>query len=695
MQLRFVLSVGVALLGFFTLLRAALLAYNRHQLSGAHLSDIVEAFANGARFDLRVVAIAVLPLILALPFRRLLATRRWQINWIMLLVAITGLIGVIELDFYREFNQRLNSLAIQYMQEDAGTVSSMLWHGYPVLRYLLGWALLCGGWYYVIRYGDRRYRSEVTGTDKCSSWSARTVLMLLVLPLIFIAARGTLRQGSPLRWGDAFTTQSPFLNNLGLNGTLTFLDALKAHNSDQRSKVWKSALDETQATSTARELLLQPNDTPYEQDTAAVRRVSHPLAETTLPVRNVVVILMESFAGRYVGALGATENITPHFDKLAADGLLFTRFFSNGTHTHQGMFATVGCFPNVPGFEYLMKTPESSQDFSGLPRLLKRRDFNDVYVYNGDFMWDNQQGFFGNQGMSRFIGRNDYVNPVFSDPTWGVSDQDMFDRALKELAAMPHDKPFFALLQTLSNHLPYALPTDLPVDRVTSSPLFNDHLTAMRYSDWALGQFFDKVRKEPFFNDTLFVVLGDHGFANDINLTDLNLLRFHVPMLMIGPGVQARFGAVNDTVAMQTDVAPTVLGRLGGPSASQCWGRDVLSLPKNDKGFAIIKPSGGERLVAMLKDDRLLVKTHDHASKLYRYEVGAQRHAELLDDPESAQIMGRDIDGFVGAATAALFDRSAGIGTPPSPCDKRRIAVSPALTCGECEVTMRGRDAVA
>ena len=71
---------------------------------------------------------------------------------------------------------------------------------------------------------------------------------------------------------------------------------------------------------------------------------------------------------------------------------MFERFFANGTHTHQGMFASMACFPNLPGFEYLMQTPEGGHRFSGLPQLLGARAFDDVYVYNGDLAWDNQAG---------------------------------------------------------------------------------------------------------------------------------------------------------------------------------------------------------------------------------------------------------------------------------------------------------------
>ena len=96
---------------------------------------------------------------------------------------------------------------------------------------------------------------------------------------------------------------------------------------------------------------------------------------------------------------------------------------------------------------------------------------------------------------------------MFSDPTWGVSDQDMFDRAVTELNALDHDRPFYALLQTLSNHTPYALPSPLPVNAVSGQGANDEHLTAMRYSDWALGRFFDQVRNQPWYKDTLFVVI--------------------------------------------------------------------------------------------------------------------------------------------------------------------------------------------
>ncbi|EXF42573.1 sulfatase [Pseudomonas sp. BAY1663] len=167
--------------------------------------------------------------------------------------------------------------------------------------------------------------------------------MALVL-ISVVAARGTLRQGPPLRWGDAFTSDSVFVNQLGLNPVLTLYEAAKNRYSSHRDNVWKATLPEEQALAITRELLLTGNDQLVDGGLAALRRDYRAPEAGRLPVRNVVVILMESFAGRYVGALGSRDGITPNFDRLAGEGLLFERFFANGTHTHQA------CSPAWPAF---------------------------------------------------------------------------------------------------------------------------------------------------------------------------------------------------------------------------------------------------------------------------------------------------------------------------------------------------------
>ena len=665
-HLAYTLLCGLVIMLMLSLVRLALLIYNSDMIGDTPMSTVAEGFLNGLRFDLRVVVYLSIPLLLAILSARAMAARGLFRAWLTITSSIVMFLGLMELDFYREFHQRLNGLVFQYVKEDPKTVLSMLWYGFPVVRYLLAW--IFGTWLLslVFKGIDRltrprgTYENNVAGSRSVAPWYVRGVVFFMILLVAVIAARGTLRQGPPMRWGDAFTTDSNFVNQLGLNGTLTLIDAAKSRFGEDRANIWKSTIEQGLATQAVRDMLLTANDKLVDADSAAVRRDFTPPADNTLPIKNVVVILMESFAGHSVGALGSPNNITPYFDKLAKEGLLFDRFFSNGTHTHQGMFATMACYPNLPGFEYLMQTPEGGHKLSGLPALLSARDYDDVYVYNGDFAWDNQSGFFGNQGMTTFIGRNDFVNPVFSDPTWGVSDQDMFDRGAEELAKNYGKKPFYALLQTLSNHTPYALPKDLPVEPVTGQGRLDQHLTAMRYSDWALGQFFEKARKEPYFKETLFVIVGDHGFGNHQQVTELDLGRFNVPLLLIAPGIQEKFGAVNHTVGTQIDIVPTIMGRLGGETRHQCWGRDLLNLPAGDEGFGMIKPSGSEQIVGLIKGDRILIESKDMSPRMYRYQLGANFKAELIESPDQKDLTHK-LESFIQTATKSLMDNTAGV----------------------------------
>ncbi|QCT98864.1 LTA synthase family protein [Stutzerimonas degradans] len=663
-HLRFILASAVALLALFALLRLGLLLFNRELIGSTPLASFVEAFGNGLRFDLRVTVYILVPLLLAVLSPRAMAARRLQQLWLGACASVAILLGLIELNFYREFHQRLNSLVFQYLQEDPATVLSMLWHGFPVLRLLAAWLAASAALFALFGWLERRTRAArprlANAPARGASWPARFAVFGVLLVVSVVAARGTLRQGPPLRWGDAFTTASTFANHLGQNATLSLYDAARNRFSSHRDNSWKATLPVADAQAIARELLLTANDRLVDAELAPVRRDFLPPADGQLAVRNVVVILMESFAGRYVGALGSADGITPNFDRLAGEGLLFERFFANGTHTHQGMFASMACFPNLPGFEYLMQTPEGGHRFSGLPQLLGARAFDDVYVYNGDFAWDNQAGFFGNQGMKRFVGRNDYVNPVVSDPTWGVSDQDMFARAADELGKLDNGAPFYALLQTLSNHTPYALPDPLPVAAVQGHGALDAHLTAMRYADWALGQFFERVRHEPWFKQTLFVVVGDHGFGAPEEVTEMDLLRFHVPLLLIAPGITERFGSRREVVGTQVDVVPTIMGRLGGEVRHQCWGRDLLSLAADDPGFGIVKPSGSDQTVALIRGDRVLVQPKEQPARLYRYRLGRAPAGERIAAAEDQPQLLRQLHAYLQTATASLLANTSG-----------------------------------
>ncbi|MGD8876053.1 MAG: LTA synthase family protein, partial [Gammaproteobacteria bacterium] len=650
----------LAYLGIMAVMRAILLYTNLDLAEQVPLADLGSSCLVGLRFDLLITCIVGAPLVLALLLPGGMGTRRLALLWLAVSGAITLFAGVTELEFYREFHTRLNSIAFHYLHEDAATVSSMIWNGYPVVCYLLLWLLLSGIYIAALWWINRRTPRRAPAGYRAA---IRVPAFFLILFLAVWGGRGTLRSGPPLRWGDAFHSQYVFANHLALNGTYTLVKAALAKT--DRNEDWLSALPANTALTRVRDMLLTPRDTLLEPDHYPLLRRHAPEVRLPQAPKNIVLIIMESFSGEFTGALGHDHGITPEFDKLAAQGLLFDRFFSNGTHTHQGMFATVACHPNLPGHEYLMQQPEGQHQFSGLPALLKPMGFNDVYVYNGEFAWDNQEGFFRNQGMTRFIGRDDYVNPVFIDPTWGVSDEDMFTRSLEELQQLDSEQPFFAILQTLSNHTPYALPEDLPVEPVSGFGRLDEHLTAQRYSDRALGRFFESAAAAPWFKETLFVIVGDHGFGLDRQLSDIDLLRFHVPLLLLGPGIQAAYGQRNHTVATQTDIVPTIVSLLGKPFVHQCWGRDLLSLPEDDPGIGVIKPSGSDATVALLQGDRITIKSPGGNTSGGSYSLYPQA---LYVPDKSLHAAGKsatELSAFIQVAMQALYTNRTGLPDTP------------------------------
>ena len=661
-ELRYLAGLFPLCLAAFSALRLLLWWRNADFGSDAPPGVIAQSFLVGLRFDLAVGAylmiLLFIPLVL-LPERG----RRWVRRLFLLLFALLLVLGMAEAEFYREFSVRFNNLVFEYLKH-AGIVSGMIWDGYPVVRYLAGWVLLTGlflaaeGWWW-----RRCLRPAAALAREASGRLVRGMTATLVLVLLVFTSRGGFAS-EPLRWGDAFFSETTFANHLALNGFFT-LGRSAWDTIYSKHPFWASRLPAAEASAITANMLLLPDDESLAGADHPLLRRSGAVAEAASRPRNVVVILMESFAGRYCGALGDDHGLTPEFDRLAEEGVLFTRAFANGTHTHQGVYATLTSFPNLPGYEFLMKMMEASQEFSGLPSLLERHDYQSLFLYNGLFSWDNKEGFFRQHGIDRFIGTEDYVEPVFRDPVWGVSDLDVYRRANQEFRAMAGSRPFLGVILTLSNHAPFNLPDPLPFPRIHTGNHLEVRFNGMRYADWALGEFFRLASREEYFKDTLFVITGDHGFAVSPNITPMALGRFHVPLLFYAPvhlPPQRRA-----TVASQVDIGPSVMGLLGRNDPHQAWGRNLFAPALRDAGFAVIKPSGSEEVVALVEDDRVLLRDPKSRPQLYRYDLdgrAANAGDQAAGDPELTRAMEKRLLAYVQTGILALRSRQLGLPSP-------------------------------
>jgi phosphoglycerol transferase MdoB-like AlkP superfamily enzyme len=667
-ELIFIVQVFLLWMMLFTTFRAGLMLRNMLIFTNIPVHTLLRGFLKGARFDCLVTCQLLLPLIAWL----LIPVIGWQYRrrLVRLLPLVLALfwsplifLSMAEWEFYRELQDRFNNLAIQYIIADPATVLSMIWHGYPILWYGGIWLLVSWLIYYGLHLLLRHNRLPVFFFWKRH---LRQVLPLgiLIAILLIIGARGTLRQGPPLRWGDAYFSNSPAANQLALNGLFCLTRAMLERSKNTRANYWLKSIPEDKGRTIIRNLVLQPGDrllSPAQYPLLRLPGESPRTVEFSPHPRNLVVILMESFSGEFIHTLGAPYNATPRFDQLSKQGILFDHFFSQGSHTHQGIFATLCSFPNLPGYEFLMSDDVGMQPFISLPSILENKGYRTLYVYNGSNTWDNQEGFFRNQGVQNFIGRDDYINPLHKDPTWGVSDEDMFTRAAQEISRLAAKEPVFAFLQTLSNHAPFNLPPPAPFNDLSGPQQLLPRLSGIRYADWALGKFFDMISKEPWFKETVFVILGDHGFLFESKQADLDMDEYHVPLLIYYPGDTHHAGKRIHTVASQVDVLPTSLGLLGMRTANQAWGRDLFRLDPDDPGWAVLKPAGNSQKVAFIQGNSLLVMKPDFKPSLWTFELNPWRANRLSGQNSVVNDLSQILGSYIKTGLTALQTNRAGM----------------------------------
>lgn len=656
-EIRFVTGVYMLLLLVFAALRGMLLWRNSLHATGIAAETLTESFLVGMRFDVAISSYLLIPLFLCLVLLPL-RCRKVLVQGFCALMGLVIFSGLAEIEFYRELEMRFNTLVFEYMSHPK-IVAGMVWEGYPIFRYLLVWALLFVLFSYGVRWLSRKVGLQSRDPGS-TGLLIRIVTAVVFIAVMIIGARGGLTN-SPLRWGDAFFSEDAFANNLALNGVYTLgRSALEKITGGQQ--FWITAMPRQEALQTTKAMLFQSDEKDLSSAEFPLLRQEIQFSDEEQQPLNVVVILIESFSGRHVGALGAPFSLTPDFDALSREGLLFDHAFSNGTHTHQGVFASLAGFPNLPGYEYLMKTMEANQEFSGIPNLLEQMGYGSVFLYNGLFSWDNKEGFFRQHGIDRFVGRYDYVNPTFVDPVWGVSDYDVFMRANDEFRDLAEKGPFFGAILTLTNHSPFNLPDPLPFAKIETGNSFEGRANSMRYADWALGEFFREASQEEYFANTLFVVTGDHGFGSAPAITGMQLDRFHVPLLFYSPKLAALRGQQRSIIASQVDIGPTILGLLGSNAPHLAWGRNLLSVDPAEAGFAVVKPSGGNEEVALIEGDLLLMRSPKEKPVLYRYSLDFPPVSARIDDPAKTRAMEHRLKAYVETGLLTLRERH--VGTP-------------------------------
>ncbi len=543
-------------------------------------SQVGPAFWLGARFDFRVIASAMLPLLVLGslswldPFRDAGRRRFWTG---LLTLFSAGLLIFYVSDFlhYRYLNQRLNASVLGFL-EDAKISAGMVWQTYPVLRILAALALGVAGIVWVI---GCTHRYAVRGASP-ERRAGRVTWFVLPLLVCLVGIFGRLSQ-YPLRWSDAFNLRNAALANLALNPVQSFLSSL-----DFRESGYE--LEKVRQHYAAMSAYLGVDSPDAERLNFERRIPGRPGAGQP----NVVLVICESFSGYKSSMWGNPLDPTPFFKQLTEQGLFFDNCFTPHFGTARGVWATITGIPDVEPVETASRNPKLVDqhtiinDFAGYEKF---------YFIGGSSSWANIRGLLTNN----IAGLHLYEEGSYDAPqidVWGISDKNLFLEANKVLRTQT--RPFFAVIQTADNHRPYTIPKEdlgefkkleVPADQLNRAGFESlAEFNAFRYTDFSFQKFFAAARAEKYFENTIFIFIGDHGIGGNAGTmfppawTVNELTSYHVPLLFYAPKLipPQRVHAV----ASMVDLLPTAAGLAGIPYRNTAMGRDLRQQHDRDGG---------------------------------------------------------------------------------------------------------------
>jgi phosphoglycerol transferase MdoB-like AlkP superfamily enzyme len=305
-------------------------------------------------------------------------------------------------------------------------------------------------------------------------------------------------------------------------------------------------------------------------------------------------VVMESMSADYMGIFGNAQGLTPNLDRLAREGLLFSNLYATGTRTVRGLEAVTLSIPPTPG-QSIIRRPGNENLFS-LGFIFKDRGYDTTFLYGGYGYFDNMNAFFSGNGFDVVDRTRLAEDEIGFANVWGVCDEDMFARAIKE-ADRSHDKgkPFMQLIMTTSNHRPYTYP-----DGRIDIPSHSNRLGGVKYADYSVGKLIEQARQKPWFKDTVFVFVADHT-AGAGGKAELDPNKYHIPMIFYAPGFvkPARY----EKIASQIDMAPVLLGMLRFSYYTKFFGEDLLH-DDDEISHAFIS---NYQKIALVKENEMVV----------------------------------------------------------------------------------------
>lgn len=447
-----------------------------------------------------------------------------------------------EFFFWNEFGVRYNFIAVDYLVYTNEVIKNIM-ESYPVIPLFTGVGLITGFiTYLIVKQSNPFLENLPSFSDKIKGFSIYLVLFFSALFLTPILAKQE-------------TSANVFSNELQANGMYRFYLAFM--NSELDYDKFYKTMPEKEA------FALLKVQIPEIKDLSTIREIKSDKPEVH---KNVVLITIESLSAEFMKCYGNDRNITPFLDSLATKSTMFTNLYAVGNRTIRGLEAVTLCLPPSPG-ESIVKRKDNKNKFS-TGSIFKEKGYQVKYLYGGDAYFDNMEDFFSGNGYDIVDKKTMKPEEITFSNVWGVCDEDMAKKAIKVMnQESKTGKPFFNHWMTVSNHRPFTYPSgkiDIPNDVKSRDG-------GVKYTDYALKQFFNMAKKQSWYNNTVFVILADHC-ASSAGKTELPIDKYHIPAMIFDPNTS---GKINPVLMSQIDIMPTLFGMLNFDYKSKFYGQDV------------------------------------------------------------------------------------------------------------------------
>ena len=575
------MAVGLLMCLFFGLWRLLFVYLLWDVLSTVPREEILKSFFIGWRFDFAVMRwpLPIMYLLSIIPFvsaDRNRWTREIAYGVLTGIVALFFLMHLADIEFFRQFNGRLNGVALLW-QEAPGVALSMIWRHYPVIWYLLLLCLMTVVFMVIVR----KLQTRLLVRKAAGPWWIHLIYLPLVTVFFFPGGRIRLIPEASVDMRRAYFSDHDFANQLALNPVYTFVDDVILHGDDHSHlERLVRAVSDSNSESTVRALLDLDPPLPGKEQRRIRRRVCFEPQSDSPP--NVLLIIMESFGNTRIGALDNQYpyDLSPEFDSLASQGILFTNMYSTGQHTHSGIFSTLFGYPHLAD-KTLLKRPRGYYQLWGLPSILKSHGYETLFFVTHDRNYDNLLSFLNAHDVDQVFGRSSFYEDQVIGP-WGVPDHVMFDFALKTIERAK--QPFFATLLTTSNHMSFDIP-DVDFEHIPATEDLAKELNAFKYSDWALGRFLRQITSDSDFDNTLIVITSDNGSSYQVS-SDLDLSWHTIPLLILSPNGFIGQNIIVDRLGSQADIMATIMGIVRRNYDDFGFGHDLLDPESSGLDYA-------------------------------------------------------------------------------------------------------------